>query len=94
MGAGDWLSGSGVRSAVVLAVATLAGSLIPALPVVLLPEPAGVCGTVVVLAGLGVWISETRAHHGRVRAYAGTAALLLAAAVLSAAVAVGLGGIG
>lgn len=95
MGAGDWLSGSPARTALVMALATLAGSLIPVLPVLLLPEPAGVGGAIIVLAALGVWISETRADdRGRVRAYTGTAALLITAAVLSVAVAVGLGGVG
>lgn len=95
MGFGDYLGGSSVRLAGVMAAATFVGSLLPALPVAFLPGPwAYLLGAVLIVA-LGVAIAELRAQEqGRLRAYALTGAVLLVASGLSAGAAVGLGAIG
>lgn len=95
MGAGDYLSGSTVRLAAVMAAATFAGSLLPALPVALLPAPLGYMLAVVLIVALGVAIAEVRSRDlGRPRAYALTGGVLVVASGLSAGAAVLLGAVG
>lgn len=95
MGFGDYLGGSDGRLAGVMAAATFAGSLLPALPVALIPGPLGYILAAVLIAALGVAIAEVRAQErGRVRAYLLTGAVLLVASALSAGAAVGLGAVG
>lgn len=95
MAAGDWLAGSGARSAATMGVATLTGSILPAIPAAILPHPYGAGSAAAVVMGVGAWIAETRAPElGYTRAYLTTAAVLLAAAVLSIAVTLLLGAAG
>lgn len=95
MASGDYLGGATPRLAAVMGVATLAGSLAPALPVALLPGPLGIVLAALLVVALAVAISEVRAHAcGRVHAYTVTGSILAAASGLAAAAAVGLGAAG
>lgn len=95
MASGDYLGGATPRLAAVMGVATLAGSLIPALPVALLPGPLGIALAGLLVLAIAVAIAEVRAaDRGRVHAYAVTSSILLAASALAAAAAIGLGATG
>lgn len=93
MAGADLLAGKSRRLAAVMGLATLAGSLLPAVPVVLVPGPLGVLLAAVLVAALGVAIAETRsrAGGGRRRGYVSTFAILVAASGLAAVVSVALG---
>ncbi len=95
MGFGDYLGSSNVRLAVVMAVATFLGSLIPALPVALVGGTLGYVLAALLVVALGVTIAEVRAtERGRFSAYLHTGAVLVAASALSGGAAVGLGAVG
>jgi VIT1/CCC1 family predicted Fe2+/Mn2+ transporter len=96
MAGGDWLSGSRKATAAVMALATLLGSLAPALPAAILPAPYNTALALAVVAAIGAAIAELRHRAGQPHghAYATTGLILLAASALSAAVAVLCGAIG
>lgn len=84
MGGGDYLSDNdgNLRSAIAMAIASAVGTIIPALPFFLLPYgiAAGVSGALCVATVVA--ISETKAREmSRLRAYAQTFGILLAASV-------------
>jgi hypothetical protein len=84
MAFGDWLGGATRTQAAVMGLATLAGSLLPAIPLAVNRGPLGYSTAALLVAGLAVAISETRAEHGRLRAYTTTLTTLAAASALSA----------
>ncbi len=88
MGFGDWLGGATRVQAAVMGAATFAGSLLPALPLAANRGPYGYTLAGLLVAGLAVAISETRAHHGRLRAYLSTATTLAVASTLSVGAAI------
>lgn len=93
MAFGVFLSGASVVSSAVLGAATLAGSLLPAVPVAVFPGVAGMVGALLVLVAFGVVIAELR-DEPRVRAYVLTFATLVVASATAAGVSVFLGGLG
>ena len=88
MGAGEWLSDPDAsrRRAVVMGVATLVASALPAVPFFVLSGLAAFVGCALITTALVVVIAEVR-PGGRARSYALTAGIL----VLAAALAVGSG---
>jgi hypothetical protein len=101
MAAGDYLAGKPTRLAAVMGFATLAGSLAPALPVVLIHGWVGVALGVLLVLLLGLGIAELRARGtrpstatsttGRGNAYLSTFAVLILASVFAAGVSLLLG---
>jgi VIT1/CCC1 family predicted Fe2+/Mn2+ transporter len=88
MAGGEWLSQSdtGLGGAAMMGAATLAGSLIPALPYLLLTGIAAPAVAVVLLAAVAALIARMRAH--RHHAYLETGAVLAIVLIASAACAV------
>lgn len=95
MAGGTYLAAKGVTASLVMGVASLVGSLLPALPVVLLPGPAGVGLAALLMLCLGVGIAEVRCRTteriGRRLAYCSTFLVLLVASGLAVAVSLLLG---
>lgn len=93
MAAGDYLAGKSIRLSLVMGLATLAGSLVPAVPVVVFPGAAGVVIAALLVAGLGIGIAEVRSHSGtgRPHSYLSTFLVLAASSGLAVAVALLLG---
>lgn len=92
MAAGDYLSTRQIRASTVMGGATLVGTVLPALPVVLLPGLAGVVLGAVVMLALGIGIAEVRSREdGRKRGYATTFVVLVAVSALTVAVSLLLG---
>jgi len=95
MASGDYLGGATRRLAAVMGLATLAGSLLPAISVALIPGAVGLLIGALCIVAFGIAIAEVRAQErGRPRAYLLTAAVLIVASALSAGAAVGLGAVG
>lgn len=85
MAGGEWLSesSSGPRAALAMGLATLAGSILPALPYAFLRGAAAPAVSVVLLAGVAAVVAALRGH--RARPYLETAAVLATVLVASAA---------
>jgi hypothetical protein len=62
MAGGDWLAGKSVRLSAVMGGATLLGSLVPVLPIVLIPGLLGVLVAITLTVLMGVGIAEARAQ--------------------------------
>lgn len=88
MAAGDYLSGKSLALSLVMGAATLLGSVLPAVPVLVLHGATGqACGVVVALS-LAAVIAEVRSREtGRARGYLSTGIVLILTAGLSIAVA-------
>ncbi len=84
MGGGEYLSDSaaGLPSAAVMAGATFAGALLPAVPFALGTGPAEVAASGVIIACIGVTVARVRSGVSRRRALAETFGLLLAVAAV------------
>lgn len=92
MAAGDYLAGKSCRLSVVMGLATLVGSLVPAVPVVAFPGLPGVLLATLLVVLLGVGIAEVRSRTtSRARGYLSTFAVLIAASGLAVAVSLLLG---
>lgn len=93
MCAGDYLAGKSIRLSVVMGLATLVGSLVPAVPVIAFPGLLGVLLAVLLVALLGAAIAEVRSRTGtgRLHGYLSTFTVLIAASVLAVAVSLLLG---
>lgn len=98
MASGDWLGGASRLQAVVIGVATLAGSVLPAVPVVIVPGLLGYLTSGLLMLVLAVAISEARYESdrdesggSRLRAYTTTLTILLVASGLSIAAALAVG---
>ncbi len=83
MAAGDYLAGAKRREALVMGAATLAGAVVPALPLIFLTGWLAYALAAALLIGLGIAIAEINPQPRRA-AYATTALTLLLTCVLSA----------
>lgn len=80
MGAGEWLSDSdsGLGGAGVMAAATFAGAILPAVPFAFSAGATAITACVVIAAGIGVMVAFMRGSRSRPLALAETLGLLAA----------------
>lgn len=93
MASGYWLSGKPVGSSLIMGLATLLGSLVPAVPVIFLPGFPGVLFAAFLFVVLAAVIAEVRTGEdvSRLRSYVSTFCVVLVAGSLAAGVSLGLG---
>ena len=84
MGGGEFLSdsGSGLGASGVMAAATFAGAVLPALPFAFGAGPAEITACSLIITGIGVGVSAARPNRGRTLALAETFGLLILVAVV------------
>jgi hypothetical protein len=94
MGAGEWLSdsGNGLAASAVMAAATLAGALLPAVPFAFGSGPVAVAVSAVLCAATGVTVARLRVNRGYGLALAETLGLLAVILGVTAALALWLPG--
>lgn len=84
MGGGEWLSdsGHGLGASAVMASATFAGALLPALPFAAGSGPLAVAGCAVICLGIAVIVSALRPNRGLGMALAETVGILAVVAAV------------